>query len=59
MYHRDYALENVKLESITHSSVKLLKTEILVGIGPSKPLAWISLLRTQFQWIQITPGNFR
>jgi hypothetical protein len=59
MYHRDYALENVKLESRTHSSVKLLKTEMLVGIGPSKPLAWISLLRTQFQWIQIAPENIR
>ena len=27
---------------------------MLEGMGPSKPLAWISLLTTQFNWIWIT-----
>ena len=44
-------LRIVHLKGITHSSVKLIKIEMLEGIGPSKPLAWISLLTIQFKWI--------
>ena len=41
----------VNLNGRTHSSVKLLRIEMLKRIGPSKPVAWISLLTTQFNWI--------
>ena len=43
--------KNSNLAGRTHSSIKLLKIEMLEGIGPSKPLAWISLLTTQFKLI--------
>ena len=43
--------KNSILENRTHSSVKVLKVEMLEGMGPSKPLARISLLTTQFKWI--------
>ena len=40
----------VNLNGRTHSSVKLLRIEMLKRIGPSKPVAWISLLTAQFKW---------
>ena len=33
-----------KAHTISHSFIKLLRIEMLEGIGPSKPVAWISLL---------------
>ena len=41
------------LECITYSLVKLLKTEMLEGMGPSRPLAWISLLKIQLQCVRL------
>ena len=40
----------INLNGRTHSSVKLLRIEMLEGIGPSKLVAWISLLTAQFKW---------
>ena len=50
--------KNSNLAGRTHSSVKVLKVEMLEGMGPSKPLAWISLLTMQFKWILITSETF-
>ena len=58
LYLWDYATQAEplnNLEGSTHKSVKSLKTEMLEGMGPSKPLARISLLATQFKWIFIKP----
>ena len=48
----------INLNGRTHSSVKLLRIEMLEGIGPSKLVAWISLLTAQFKWSYITPESF-
>ena len=37
----------------TYSSIKLLKKEMLEGMGPSRPLAWISLLKIQLQCVRL------
>ena len=46
-----------QLKGTTYSSVKLSKVEMLEGMGPSKPLAWISLLTPNLKRIQVSFEN--
>ena len=45
-FHRDYATKEY-LEGRIYRSIKLLRTQTVEEMDPSRPLAWISLLKIQ------------
>lgn len=48
VYYANKEVQSANSKGTTHRSIKLVKAEMLEGIGPSRPLPWISLLTTQF-----------
>jgi hypothetical protein len=44
MFRIKVVAETINLKQISYRSVRLVKREMLEGMGPVKPPAWISLL---------------